>query len=206
MNNIDTLIFDFGGVIINLDYSKPVSEFKKLGILDSKKLYSKKEQTKLFYSLECGQISNENFLNEIRKKSNTNDLELIKKAWNSILLNIPEERVHLLKKLSLKYKIYLLSNTNSIHLNEIISAYGEKKWRNFISIFNEVYFSNQIGMRKPNEDVFFYLIKKNKLDVSKTLFIDDSPQHIKTAKKIGFKTYHLTDKEDIVSLFLEKAQ
>ena len=206
MNNIDTLIFDFGGVIINLDYKKLVDEFKKLGIFDSKKLYSKKEQTKLFDSLECGQISNEDFLNEIRKKSNTNDLELIKKAWNSILLNIPEERVHLLKKLSLKYKIYLLSNTNSIHLNEIISAYGEKKWRNFISIFNEVYFSNQIGMRKPNEDVFFYLIKKNKLDVSKTLFIDDSPQHIKTAKKIGFKTYHLTDKEDIVSLFLEKAQ
>ncbi len=206
MNNIDTLIFDFGGVIINLDYSKPVEEFKKLGILDSEKLYSKKEQTSLFDSLECGQISDENFLNEIRKKSNTNDLELIKKAWNSILLNIPEERVHLLKKLSLKYKIYLLSNTNSIHLNEIISAYGEKKWRNFINIFNDVYFSNQIGMRKPNEDVFFYLIKKNKLDVSKTLFIDDSPQHIKTAKKIGFKTYHLTDKEDIVSLFLEKAQ
>ena len=206
MNNIDTLIFDFGGVIINLDYSKPVDEFKKLGISDSKKLYSKEEQTSLFDSLECGQISDEKFLNEIRKKSNTNDLELIRKAWNSILLNIPEERVHLLKKLSLKYKIYLLSNTNSIHLNEIISAYGEKKWRNFISIFNEVYFSNQIGMRKPNEDVFFYLIKKNKLDVSKTLFIDDSPQHIKTAKKIGFKTYHLTDKEDIVSLFLEKAQ
>ena len=206
MNNIDTLILDFGGVIINLDYSKPVDEFKKLGISDSKKLYSKEEQTSLFDSLECGQISDEKFLNEIRKKSNTNDLELIKKAWNSILLNIPEERVHLLKKLSLKYKIYLLSNTNSIHLNEIISAYGEKKWRNFISIFNEVYFSNQIGMRKPNEDVFFYLIKKNKLDVSKTLFIDDSPQHIKTAKKIGFKTYHLTDKEDIVSLFLEKAQ
>ena len=206
MNNIDTLIFDFGGVIINLDYSKPVDEFKKLGISDSKELYSKEEQTSLFDSLECGQISDEKFLNEIRKKSNTNDLELIKKAWNSILLNIPEERVHLLKKLSLKYKIYLLSNTNSIHLNEIISAYGEKKWRNFISIFNEVYFSNQIGMRKPNEDVFFYLIKKNKLDVSKTLFIDDSPQHIKTAKKIGFKTYHLTDKEDIVSLFLEKAQ
>ena len=206
MNNIDTLIFDFGGVIINLDYSKPVEEFKKLGVFDSKKLYSKEEQTSLFDSLECGQISDEKFLNEIRKKSNTNDLELIKKAWNSILLNIPEERVHLLKKLSLKYKIYLLSNTNSIHLNEIISAYGEKKWRNFISIFNEVYFSNQIGMRKPNEDVFFYLIKKNKLDVSKTLFIDDSPQHIKTAKKIGFKTYHLTDKEDIVSLFLEKAQ
>ena len=206
MNNIDTLIFDFGGVIINLDYSKPVDEFKKLGILDSKKLYSKKEQTKLFDSLECGQISDVTFLNEIRKKSNTNDLELIKKAWNSILLNIPEERVHLLKKLSSKYKLFLLSNTNSIHLKEIITSYGEKKWKNFISIFNDVYFSNQIGMRKPNENIFFYVINKNKLDVSKTLFIDDSPQHIKTAKKIGFKTYHLTDKEDITSLFLEKAQ
>jgi len=206
MNNIDTLIFDFGGVIINLDYSKPVDEFKKLGILDSKKLYSKKEQTKLFDSLECGQISDVTFLNEIRKKSNTNDLELIKKAWNSILLNIPEERVHLLKKLSSKYKLFLLSNTNSIHLKEIITSYGEKKWKNFISIFNDVYFSNQIGMRKPNENIFFYVINKNKLDVSKTLFIDDSPQHIKTAKKIGFKTYHLTNKEDIISLFLEKAQ
>ena len=206
MNNIDTLIFDFGGVIINLDYSKPVDEFKKLGILDSKKLYSKKEQTKLFDSLECGQISDVTFLNEIRKKSNTNDLELIKKAWNSILLNIPEERFHLLKKLSSKYKLFLLSNTNSIHLKEIITSYGEKKWKNFISIFNDVYFSNQIGMRKPNENIFFYVINKNKLDVSKTLFIDDSPQHIKTAKKIGFKTYHLTDKEDITSLFLEKAQ
>ena len=206
MNNIDTLIFDFGGVIINLDYTKPVDEFKKLGILDSKKLYSKKEQIKLFDSLECGQISDENFLNEIRKKSNTNDLELIKKAWNSILLNIPDERFNLLKKLSHKYKIFLLSNTNSIHLKEIISSYGEKKWRNFISIFNDVYFSNQIGMRKPNEDIFFYVINKNKLDISKTLFIDDSLQHIKTAKKIGFKTHHLTDKEDIISLFLGKAQ
>ncbi|MDC3071027.1 HAD family phosphatase [Bacteroidota bacterium] len=206
MNNIDTLIFDFGGVIINLDYRKPVDEFKKLGIFDSKKLYSKKEQTKLFDSLECGQISDENFLNEIRKKSNTNNLELIKKAWNSILLNIPKERVHLLKKLSSKYKIFLISNTNSIHLKEIISSYGEKKWKNFISIFNDVYFSNQIGMRKPNENIFFYVINKNKLDVSKTLFIDDSLQHIKTAKKIGFKTYHLSDKEDIINLFLEKAQ
>ena len=206
MNNIDTLIFDFGGVIINLDYSKPIDEFKKLGIFDSKKLYSKEEQTKLFDSLECGQISDENFLNEISQKSNTNNLELIKKAWNSILLNIPRERVHLLKKLSSKYKIFLLSNTNSIHLKEIISSYGEKKWRNFISIFNNVYFSNQIGMRKPNEDVFFYIIKKNKLDVSKTLFIDDSPQHIKTAKKIGFKTHHLNDSEDIISFFLGKAQ
>ena len=126
MNNIDTLIFDFGGVIINLDYNKPIDEFKKLGIVESKKLYSKKEQTKLFDSLECGQISEENFLNEIRKKSNTNDSELIKKAWNSILLNIPQERVDLLKKLSSKYKIFLLSNTNSIHLKEIISSYGEK--------------------------------------------------------------------------------
>ena len=206
MNNIDTLIFDFGGVIINLDYSKPKDEFKKLGIFDSKKLYSKEEQTKLFDSLECGQISDENFLKEISKKSNTNNLELIKKAWNSILLNIPEERVHLLKKLSSKYKIFLLSNTNSIHLKEIISSYGEKKWRNFISIFNDVYFSNKIGMRKPNEDVFFYIIKKNKLDVSKTLFIDDSAQHIKTAKKNGFKTHHLTDSEDIISFFLGKAQ
>ena len=206
MNNIDALIFDFGGVIINLDYNKPIDEFKKLGIVESKKLYSKKEQTKLFDSLECGQISEENFLNEIRKKSNTNDSELIKKAWNSILLNIPQERVDLLKKLSSKYKIFLLSNTNSIHLKEIISSYGEKKWTNFIGLFTDVYFSNQIGMRKPNEDIFFYVINKNKLDVSKTLFIDDSPQHIKTAKKIGFKTYHLTDKEDITSLFLEKAQ
>ena len=126
MNNIDALIFDFGGVIINLDYNKPIDEFKKLGIVESKKLYSKKEQTKLFDSLECGQISEENFLNEIRKKSNTNDSELIKKAWNSILLNIPQERVDLLKKLSSKYKIFLLSNTNSIHLKEIISSYGEK--------------------------------------------------------------------------------
>ena len=131
MNNIDTLIFDFGGVIINLDYSKPKDEFKKLGIFDSKKLYSKEEQTKIFDSLECGQISDENFLNEISKKSNTNNLELIKKAWNSILLNIPRERVHLLKKLSSKYKIFLLSNTNSIHLKEIISSYGEKKMEEF---------------------------------------------------------------------------
>ena len=174
--------------------------------MNQKNYIQKKEQTKLFDSLECGQISEENFLNEIRKKSNTNDLELIKKAWNSILLNIPQERVDLLKKLSSKYKIFLLSNTNSIHLKEIISSYGEKKWKNFISIFNDVYFSNQIGMRKPNEDIFFHVINKNKLDVSKTLFIDDSPQHIKTAKKIGFKTHHLTDKEDIISLFLEKAQ
>ena len=160
MNNIDTLIFDFGGVIINLDYSKPIEEFKKLGILESKKLYSKKEQTKLFDNLECGQISEKNFLNEIRKKSNTNNLELIKKAWNSILLNIPEERVHLLKKLSSKYKIFLLSNTNSIHLKKIINSYGEKKWRNFIGIFNDVYFSNQIGMRKPNENIFFLYNKQ----------------------------------------------
>ena len=128
MKNIKTIIFDLGGVIFNIDYQKTIEEFSKIGISNTKYLYSKNTQSKLFDDLETGHISNYEFLKELQKKSNNANLAQIKKAWNAMLLNLPLERLIALYKVKKKYNIFLLSNTNEIHIQKIKELVGEKKF------------------------------------------------------------------------------
>ena len=130
----------------------------------------------------------------------------MKDAWNSMLLDLPESRLDLLRSLNSNYKLFLLSNTNAIHINSISNTLGEKQWKSFCNLFDKMYLSHEIGVRKPNIEAFQFILKQQKLNPNEVLFIDDSPQHIEGAKKLGIICYHLKDGEDITTLFPDKVQ
>ena len=200
MKKINTIIFDLGAVILNIDYRRTIDEFKKLGIKNAEHLYSKKHQSKLFDNIETGKITKEYFLNKLKEKTTNASLDEIKNAWNALLLDLPEKRVKMLKKLKKKYKLFLLSNTNIIHIEAFKKEIGKKKYDEFYNLFNKVYYSHEINVRKPSKNAFNMVIKQNKLVINRVLFIDDSLQHITGAKKTGINTFHINGEKDITDL------
>lgn len=200
----ETIIFDLGGVLLNLDYSRTVMAFEKLGLKNADEFYSKAQQTALFDDLETGDLSEEDFrsyfrehINEELKDSDIDD------AWNAMLLDFPEERIHLLSKLKEHSNIYLFSNTNSIHLRAFRAILQQQFENDYLleDIFIKAHYSHEFGMRKPHPETFKELLYAHGLNPKNTLFIDDSPQHIEGAKKIGIQAYHLENNEDISNLF-----
>ena len=204
MKKIKSIIFDLGAVLLNISYQKTIEEFDKLGIKNSSTFYSKKLQTNIFNLLETGEISESDFIKEIQKQCTEATNTQILYAWNAMLLDLPLHRVELLKQLKKDFNLYLLSNTNSIHITEFENKLGKEQYKEFYQLFDKVYYSHKIGHRKPNAEAFKLIIEENNLIAEEILFIDDSPQHIDGAKKLGIKTYHLLDNEDVISLFPDK--
>lgn len=189
-DGIKNIIFDLGGVILNIDYHKSVNSFKSLGCDDFDEIYSQQKQSGLFDLLETGKISNQTFINEMLLflPSGIKPKQVIR-AWNAMLLNLPEERIIRLKKLKEQYRIFLLSNTNQIHEEAFTKKIqNENSIESLEELFEQVYFSHKIKLRKPNKDVFEFVLNQNDLKAEETLFIDDSPQHLEGAKKLGIKT------------------
>ena len=201
MKNIDNIIFDLGNVILNIDYQNTIDAFEKIGVPNASSFYSKSSQLNIFNQLETGHISNQNFVLEIQKIAPKATAAQIINAWNAILQDLPNERLEILKNIKDRFSIFLLSNTNSIHVEKIIDKLGEKKYEEFYNLFKKVYYSYQVNLRKPNSDIFKLVIKENCLSIKNTLFIDDSIQHIESAKKIGLQTYHLDGNETLESIF-----
>lgn len=198
---IKNIIFDLGGVILNIDYNLTINAFKTSGIENFDNLYTQAQQSSLFDDLETGKISPNDFYISLRNisKSNISDIE-IEKAWNAMLLDLPKERIDLLNQVKTNYNIFLFSNTNIIHF-EAYKKYIDKTFGfDFNALFKKAYYSHEIGMRKPNKNGFEHILTKNNLNASETLFIDDSIQHIQGAGSLGINTYHLTDKT-ILNLF-----
>ena len=189
MTKLKNIIFDLGGVIIDLDYNRTASAFKQLGIADFDDIYSKAKQTTLFDDFEKGISTDNDFRNALKKYLPTTITDAaIDHAWNAMLLDIPSHRVDFLKEVSKHYRIFLLSNTNHIHVLSF-TAYADKKFGAgvFENIFEKHYYSCEMRMRKPDAEIFEKVIDQNKLNKSETLFIDDSIQHIHGAEKIGMK-------------------
>ena len=206
MKNIKHIIFDLGNVILNIEYQKTINEFNKIGIKDASVFYSQSIQQEIFNLLETGKISEFDFLIEVNKLCPKASHKQILSAWNALILDLPQKRISLINNLKSSFSIYLLSNTNVIHINEIKKKIGVKKYNSFYNLFNKVYYSHEIGIRKPNPEAFNIILNENDLNVNEVLFIDDSIQHIKTAKKLGIKTYHLTKDESIEAIFPDIAQ
>ena len=201
MKNIDNIIFDLGNVILNIDYQNTIDAFEKIGVPNASIFYSKSSQLNIFNQLETGRISKQNFILEIQKFVPKASSSQIINAWNAILEELPNERLEILKNIKDKFSIFLLSNTNTIHIEKIIDKLGKKKYEEFYNLFDKVYYSHEVKLRKPNADIFKLVIKENCLSIKNTLFIDDSIQHIESAKKIGLKTYHLDGDETLESIF-----
>jgi HAD superfamily hydrolase (TIGR01509 family) len=202
--HFDAIIFDFGAVIIDIDYHKTRDAFENQGIKNFDELFSKARQNSLFDNLEKGLISEAQFRDELRALSGINlSDDTIDECWNSMLLQMPSKRVDMLKKLQLHKPLYLLSNTNIIHEKAFSAAIeDEYGWNTFKSIFQKVYFSHEINLRKPDLEIFEKVLSDNNLNPSTTLFIDDSPQHIEGARKAGIHAFHLQDGVEVCNLFV----
>lgn len=202
-SSFNAIIFDLGGVILNIDYHKTSEAFKSLGISNFDELYSQAQQNNVFDDLEKGLIKPNEFYDYVRS---TSQLDLTNKeiedAWNAMLLDLPNNRIELIQKLANDYPIYLYSNTNEIHLNAFRQIIGKEHGNpNLLEgLFIKTYYSHEINMRKPNANGFLKIIEDNNLEIATTLFIDDSEQHIIGAKKVGLKTIWLNNK-DITELF-----
>ena len=206
MKNIKSIIFDLGGVLLNISYQNTIDEFEKLGVDNSSKFYSKKSQKTIFNLLETGEISENELIREIQSSCKSATRKQIIFAWNSMLLDLPKNRTNLLENLKEKYQLFLLSNTNSIHIKEFKSRLGEEKYSEFYNLFDKVYYSHKIGVRKPHSEVFRLVLNENNLNEKEVLFIDDSLQHIEGAKELGIHTYHLKDNEEITTVFPDIVQ
>lgn len=199
---IDAVILDFGGVLFDIDYPAPARALQSLGLQDFEALYSKAQQSDLFDRLETGQISNLDFLVSVQALFPADagvGLDAIREAWNSILIGIPKERVDALYQLKEHFPLYLLSNTNAIHVEAFEQMLDDTvSLAHFQNAFVATHYSNVLGQRKPHPETFLYVCSLHGLEPSRTLFVDDSPQHVEGAKKAGLHGYHLeVDREDI---------
>lgn len=191
--NIRHIILDFGGVILNLDYKKTEQAFIDLGIADFANRYSQLQQTEIFDRLETGLADKAEFIKELKTITGAavTDQQIVT-AWNAMLLDIPLRRLQILQQLQLHFDMFLLSNTNEIHeeaFNEILRA--QCGFKSMGVFFDKVYYSHRVGMRKPNKEIFQLILEQNSLNPQKTLFVDDSPQHIEGAKALGIQTIFL---------------
>ena len=205
LNGIKNIIFDLGGVVINIDYRITLNELRSLGLKDAEKVYTQFNQQPWFDAYDTGRISSDAFINEFRKFLNQGtSREQIIHAWNAMLLDFPGERAELLKKLRNRYRTFLLSNTNELHVEYYLPKIQEWFGKEGMKIFLEKeYYSHLMGMRKPETETFHFILRENQLNPSETLFIDDSLQHVEGAKKAGIKTYHLKAPETILHVFAE---
>ena len=200
--SVKNIIFDFGGVILNIDYQLSVKAFENLGLKNFSEMYSQANQNQLFDLFEKGMILPSEFRNEIHRHiQGATDTE-IDYAWNSMLLDLPVERITLLNKLKLDFNLFLLSNTNAIH-HEVFTQQLKKsfKYDIFSGTFKKAYFSHEIHMRKPDFEIFEFVLNENNLKANETIFIDDSIQHVEAAAKLGIQAILLEKGKTILDLF-----
>lgn len=197
---INTIIFDFGDIFINLDKDAPIIEFKKLGLHEWHD-----DLNDLNVKFEKGQVSELQFINGFQKHVPTASIEEIRNAWNSVLLDFPLYRLEFLQLLSRKYRLFLLSNTDAIHIDKFQHKAGMTFYREFYQCFEKVYFSFELGMRKPDSEIYKYLIQKHELIPKRTLFIDDKKENTDAALALGLQVWNLqVGTEDVVHLLDKK--
>lgn len=191
--NIRHIIFDLGGVLLNIDYNLTEKAFREAGIENFGAIYSQLQQTPVFDDFETGKIDDETFIKAMQQAAGRPmTQEQIIAAWNAMLLDFPLRRLQLLQQLRNYHDLFLLSNTNSIHetaFNNILMR--EHRIPNLGVFFDRVYLSHRVGLRKPMREIFSRVLEENGLKPEHTLFIDDSPQHTEGAKTLGIQTIFL---------------
>lgn len=203
--HIKNIIFDFGAVIFDIDGSKTIKSFRDMNITQFDSfhdfLISHKNEA-LFMDIEIGAISPNQFRDTIRSwaKSPITDAQ-IDNAWNAMLVGYVPERLDLLQELRSKYRTFLLSNTNIIHwqyFTDLLKPYG---FNGLHELFEKEYYSHTVGMRKPNFDIFKYVLKDAELFAGETLFLDDNLKNVEAARMLGIPSIQITPELDILTVF-----
>jgi putative hydrolase of the HAD superfamily len=207
MQNIKNIIFDLGGVILNIDFKKTNDAFHSLGLENFGQHINQFHITDLFLQYETGQIDDIEFIESVAKLSDKPmSHDDIIDAWNALLLDFPPERINLLKRIKSKYRTFLLSNTNSIHLKEFQQRLHNEQGVYLEDLFEKAYYSHVVKLRKPHADIFNLVLKENNLEPSETLFIDDTESNFAEAKKLGIQIYHLKHGMSITDMDIFKTK
>jgi len=195
---VKNIIFDLGGVLINLNYQLTRKAFEDLGVEDFDAFYTQHKVNPLFENLEVGAIEPEAFYEALREATGlTLSNDQLETAWNAMLLDFPIERLLWLDQIKNKYNIYLFSNTNAIHYKAFTTIYAQTAPliglnTDFNHFFKTAYYSHTLGQRKPELAAFEAVIQDAKLDPAQTLFIDDTISNIEGAQKAGLRTIFLS--------------
>jgi len=196
MEKIKNIIFDLGGVLINLDNKLTEKAFVDLGVNHFNEFFGHGFAASFVRDYEIGKISDEQFLSDLRRIGNlTVPDETIIDAWDALLLDFPPERIELVKKLRNEYRVFLFSNTNALHMRTVRKIYQDTfKDGTLDELFEKAYYSNLLGMRKPDVESYQYITNENGLDPNETLFVDDALVNVEGANAAGLQGYYI-DKE-----------
>jgi glucose-1-phosphatase len=192
MDNISTIIFDLGGVIMDIDVKLTLHAFSGLGLKNVQEYFGHGFAASFFSDHEAGRISDEEFLREIKSLlvEPVTD-EAVIDAWNALLLRFPPERIALLEELKSRYRLFLYSNTNAIHKEKFSDIFRRAFPGELDDHFEKAYYSHELGHRKPDLAGFEQIIRENRLDPQQTLFVDDALMNVEGAIKTGLKGLYL---------------
>ncbi|WBX72436.1 HAD-IA family hydrolase [Tenacibaculum retecalamus] len=199
---IKNIVFDFGDIFINLDKEATYKELAKLGITNISE-----DMITTYHQYEMGLISTDEFVNFYKTKFPQLSRESLVNAWNAIFLDFPKRRLAFLKELvaSNKYRLFLLSNTNDLHISWIQNNWGADLYSEFKNCFEQFYLSHEINFRKPNANIYEFVLNENALKASETIFVDDLKENTEAAKELGMQVWNLIPgKEDVVDLLKRK--
>jgi len=196
---INTIIFDFGNIFIDLNTAAVDKAFRNLGL---KEWHADLDE--IHQRFEIGKASEVEFIQGFQKHLPNATVEEIRAAWNSVLGDFPLVRLEFLQSLKGKYRMFLLTNTDMIHIDRFEHKEGMSITRDFYNCFEKVYYSYELGMRKPNVEIFKLLINKHELSPKRTLFIDDKKQNTDAAASVGMEVWNLKVGEEVVTYLFAK--
>lgn len=204
MQQIKNIIFDLGGIFLNIDFAKTEKAFIDLGVTNFNQLYTQHYSSDLFELLETGKISPEEFHHAFIEETGIHlSYEQIRDAWNALLEDFPVERLQWLENIGTRYKTFLFSNTNKIHYDAFTASFCEQTGINdFNKYFIKAYYSHEMGLRKPYPESFLYILNEQNIKAEETLFIDDTYKNIEGAKKVGLQTLHMEKPKTVLDLDL----
>ena len=197
---IKNIIFDFGDIFINLDKQGTYKAMATLGVTEITQ-----EMMEVYHQYEKGLMTTDAFIGFFYEKFNIPKTDLIK-AWNAVLLDFPQRRLDFLTELaqSQKYRLFLLSNTNDLHIKWVQGSLGDEFYSKFKNAFEQFYLSHEINFRKPDVEIYEFVLNENDLIAEETLFVDDLKENTDSADTLGIKTWNLTpNKEDVTELFIK---
>lgn len=203
--NIRNIIFDFGGVILDIDPQQTINTLKNQGVKNVEVFSTPEFQEQVMNKFERGILTPELFREKVRffLDSKMSD-QHIDDAWNALLLDIPKERIAVLEQVKQNYNTFLLSNSNEIHydvyVRDLQLRFG---YREFDQLFHKAYFSFDLHLSKPNPEIFEFVMNQHKMIAEETLFIDDTLEHIEAARKLGMRCYQLIKPERVRDLFTD---
>ncbi|MBS0000774.1 MAG: HAD family phosphatase [Cyclobacteriaceae bacterium] len=200
-DKIQNIIFDLGGVIVNIEPKLTAEAFADLSGTDPVDIMELHQSANFFTAYEKGLITDAVFRREVCNflKRDIPD-QTIDVAWGALLQEIPPQKIDMITAAHKNYRTFLLSNTNNIHRIKFCRTFQDLTGRRLEEYFEKVYYSFEMGKRKPDEGIFLQVLQDNDLDPGETLLVDDSLPNIQTAISLGMKTLHVERNQEKIDL------